>query len=122
MDRSPAATTLQLNRPLIGAISALLFAAAGVICLFVGPQNVWAGACLKIGLVTGALWLALPSLVRRTHFGEVSPSVLIGVLSFALFLTGKRVDFRIVLAILVGAAIATLILRPRSRTGSRTRS
>ena len=119
MENPPASSTVQLNRTLIGAISGLLFLMAGGLSVTVGAQNVWTGACLKVGLVMGAVWLALPALMKRTHFGEASPGLIVGVVSLALFLTGKRVDFRIVLAILFGAGVATVFLRPRS--GSRSR-
>lgn len=80
----------------------------------------WTGACLKVGLVMASLWLALPMVSRRGNWGQVSWATVIGFMSVALILTGKRVDFRIVLPMLVGAAIAIMVLRPKSKSGPRS--
>ena len=37
------------------------------------------------------------------------------LLALSLILTGKRVDFRLVLAVVFGIGIATIFLRPKAR-------
>jgi hypothetical protein len=46
----------------------------------------------------------------------MSSGSLIALVGLALLLTGKRVDTRIVIPLMVGAAIATMLLRPPSRS------
>ena len=86
---------------------------AGLLWFVAGDQNIWAGACLKVGLVMAALWLALPMMTRRGEWGRTSWPVLFCVVAFVLVLTGKRVDVRIIISMLVGFAIAIMILRPK---------
>lgn len=116
-DTAQNSQDVTLNRKLVGTIAIVLLAGAGLIWVFGDSQNIWTGACLKVGLVMGALWLALPSISRRKDLGQMSVSMVIGMVVLAVFLTGKRVDFRIVLPMLVGMSIAVMFLRPRSRKG-----
>ena len=75
----------------------------------------WTGACLKVGLVMAALWIALPSISRQGRLGQASWVAIVATIAVALVLTGKRVDLRLILPVLIGMAIAMMILRPRSR-------
>jgi len=118
-DNTQNPQNVTLNRNLVGTIAIVLLTGAGLIWTFGDSQNIWTGACLKVGLVMAALWLALPSISRRKDLGQASAPMIIGIVGLAVFLTGKRVDFRIVLPMLVGMFIAVLILRPRS--GNRPR-
>ena len=109
-------TTLTINRTLVGTIALALMLAAGLIWGFVGRDSIWAGACLKVGLVMSAFWLAMPLISQRASWGQMSSGSLFALVGLALVLTGKRVDTRIVIPLLAGAAIATMVLRPRSRS------
>jgi hypothetical protein len=115
MSNLPQQPTLTINRTLVGVISVLLLTCALILWLFGGNQNIWTGACLKVGCVMAALWLALPTISRRGNLGQVSWGSVIGFIGLALVLTGKRVDARIVIPMLAGVAITILVLRPRSR-------
>lgn len=77
----------------------------------------WTGACLKVGLVVAALWLALPMISRRDNWGQASWLAVIGFTGLALVLIQRRVDMRLVLAILFGFLLAMKILRPASKPG-----
>ena len=114
-DNTQNSQNVTLNRNLVGTIAIVLLAGAGLIWMLGDSQNIWTGACLKVGLVMAALWLALPSISRRKDLGHVSVPMVIGIVGLAVFLTGKRVDFRIVLPMLVGMSIAVMFLRPRSK-------
>lgn len=111
---SPSVT---INRALVGVIAAVMLISAGTLWYFAGNQNMWTGACLKVGLVVAALWLALPVISRRDNWGKTTWPTLIGGLALLLVLTGKRVDFRIVLPMLFGVAITIMVLRPKSKPG-----
>ncbi|HEY0983403.1 MULTISPECIES: hypothetical protein [unclassified Schlesneria] len=105
-----------INRNLVGVIAIVMLVGAGILWVFTGTQNIWTGACLKVGLVMGALWMALPAIARNRSLGEASWFTVIAFVGLALLLTGKRVDIRIIIPLLAGIAIATLILRPRPKT------
>ena len=107
----PAPQSVAINQKLVGTIACTMLVGAGLLWFLGGSQNMWTGACLKVGLVMGALWLALPSLKRKGSWGHTSWGVIVAV---ALVLTGKRVDMRIILPLLVGIVLATKVLRPGS--------
>ncbi len=107
--------SVAINRALIGIIAITTLVGAGTCWIFAGSQNIWTGACLKVGLVMAALWLALPAVSRHGNWGRASLGTVIGFVALVLFLTGKRVDIRIVLPMLIGIAIAVTVLRPKSK-------
>lgn len=113
----PTSNSVAINRNLVGGITIAMLGGAGILWLSAGTQNIWTGACLKVGLVMGALWLALPAIARNKSFGQTSWLTIFGFMGLFLVLTGRRVDFRIILPLMTGIAIATLFLRPRTRTG-----
>src|SRR5438034_8837300 len=54
-----------MSRKLLGIVAALLLAIGGLTALLgPGGSNAagFAGGCIRVGLVLGALWLALPSI------------------------------------------------------------
>jgi hypothetical protein len=76
-----------MNRHALGLI-ALLLVVVGFITAFRGPEDGsaagFAGGCVRVGLVLGALWLALPQL--KAMFARV-PRWLVG-----WFFKGKPAD------------------------------
>jgi hypothetical protein len=56
-----------MNRTSLGIIAIVLLALGGI-AMTRGPANCsaagFAGGCIRVGLVLGALWLALPQLLR----------------------------------------------------------
>lgn len=104
-----------VNRPLVGAIAAMLLAAAGGLSLFGtdGTLSMWSGACLKVGMVMAALWLALPSLTRRSEFGQTSWTTLFVTIGLALIVAWKKVPLKVVLPSLVAFVFVIRILGPR---------
>ena len=119
MTDSSTSQNITINRALVGILASLMLVGAGVLWIFAGSQNMWTGACLKVGLVMGALWLALPTISRRGNLGQASLGAIVGFMAMILILTGKRVDFRIVLPMLIGAGITIMVLRPKSKSRPR---
>jgi hypothetical protein len=117
--KQPSPKPLTINQHLVGGIAASMLIGAGVLWYVAGAQNMWTGACLKVGLVMGALWIALPSISRRNSWGRTSWSTVLLSLGVALVLTGKRVDMRLIIPLLMGVMIAVMILRPGSKSRSR---
>ena len=105
---------LSVNRSLIGAIALVLLAAAALLTLAgLDSQGLWTGACLKVGLVMGAFWLALPSMTRNSEFGHASWTALLTVLAVALVIARTRVPLPTVLVALVVIVALLRLLRPR---------
>jgi len=111
-----ASGTVTINRTLVGVIAVVLLAGAGLFWASLGSQHALTGACLKVGSVMAALWLALPTISRHGNWGQVSWGSVIAFMGLALALTGKRVSFQIAFPILLGVAITMLVLRPKSKT------
>jgi hypothetical protein len=111
----PTSKSITINQNLVGTIAITMLGGAGVLWFFAGSQNMWTGACLKVGLVMAALWMALPSISRHGSWGQTSWGAVAGTMAVALVLAGKKVDLRLILPMLVGVAIAVMILRPGSK-------
>ena len=108
-----SSNSVSINAGLAGWLAVALLVVAALLWYFVGPQNMWTGACLKVGLVMLALWMALPAIVRQSTLGKASWGTIVGTVAVVLLLIGKRVDIRIVLAMLFCTAIATKFSRGR---------
>jgi hypothetical protein len=119
MTKPSSPEPLTINRALVGTIAAVMLVGAGILWFFAGSQDMWTGACLKVGLVMAALWLALPGISRRDHWGKASWVSVVGFVAMALILIQRRVDMRLVLAILFGFALAMRFLRPAPKPGRR---
>ena len=112
-----------VNRNLVGAIGLLLLVAAGVLML-VGAertQDMWAGACLKVGLVMAAFWLALPSITSNPELGRASWAALLGGIAVALVVARTKIPLKVILPVLAAFVLAVRILRPRGAPPSRPR-
>lgn len=72
----------------------------------------WPGAFIRVGLLLGAFWLALPARGREAAWARVSPASIAG---FALAIVGIAVRPRIAVPILIVLAIAAFLLRPRQK-------
>lgn len=107
--------TVTVNRSLVGAIAIVLLAMAGVLLgLGVdGTQGMWAGACLKVGLVVAALWLALPTLTSRSDFGQASWVTVAITMAAVIVIVWKKVPLQVILPTLGAFLFAVRILGPR---------
>ena len=110
-----ASQSVTINRTLVGAVTLVMLGGAGVLWFVAGSQDMWTGACLKVGLVTGALWLALPTISRRDQWGRTSWMAVAGAMATALVLARIRVDIRLLLPLLLGIGVSVMVLRPRRK-------
>lgn len=106
-----------INRSLVGWL-ALAFLAGFVVSLFTGPTDkadVWQGICSRVGVVLGALWLALPKDGTLGKWAEVSILKLIVIL--LIIITAVRSPKRFVpyLPVLLAIAAAARFLRPSGK-------
>lgn len=79
-----------MQRNLMGLIALLLLVAGGVAALsYTSPTSSasWAGGAIKIGLVLGAIWLALPQIER---FLRKTPQWLLVVSLIGILLIAVR--------------------------------
>ncbi len=106
-----------VSRPLVGWIAIGLFAAAGLLemwpALLPGAAGATlAGAAARVGIVMGALWLALPTRNRPAAWANLRVNfVAVGLLAVMALL---RIPFRIMLP-LAGTVLALgAVFRPKS--------
>ncbi len=103
---------ISINRTLVGLI-ALVCLATGVAIGFADEfANLWCAAFVRVGLVMGAVWVALPSGDREAAWANVSPLTLVAILLFALVFVRRPLVF---LPIIVGVAAIGFFVRPRRR-------
>lgn len=111
MDRD---SRIAVSRALVGTIAVAMTAAWAVIYLadvssgFLGP------ALGRMGILLGALWLALPTKNREAAWARVSPVGLAFLLLALLALTAPP-RFRMLAPILFTAAVVAFLLKPRRR-------
>jgi len=97
-----------MHRPTVGIIALVLIVGAVVLGIWkpLGEDNpIWLSACVRVGTVMGALWLALPQLERIPHWLTKAGVLVILVL---VTLQGK---LRVVL-LAVGIYALVVLLRP----------
>ncbi|MDB5343123.1 MAG: hypothetical protein JWP89_1500 [Schlesneria sp.] len=104
-----------INRTLVGSLALVLLIAAAVLVLTGadGSQGMWAGACLKVGLVMGAFWLALPSITRHEVLGRMTWGTLIVAIALALAVGRTKVPLKVVLPVAAAFFFMIRILGPR---------
>ena len=102
---------------MVGAIGLVLLAVATALTLMgaEGIQDIWAGACLKVGLVMVAFWLALPSITSNPNLGSASWGMLLVMIVLALVVARTKVPMKVVLPVLGAFVLAVRILRPRQK-------
>ena len=112
-----------VSRTMVGVIGLVLLAVAAILTVVdaEGKQEMWAGACLKVGMVMAAFWLALPSITRHEDLGTASLWTLLGVLAAALIVARTKIHPRIILSVLGVAVILLRVLRPRRSSPDRPR-
>ncbi len=94
----------QINRALVAIL--------GVLCLLIGlgmmltghSENIWCGSFIRVGLLTGAFWVALPSKGRAAAWANISPWSVFGIVGGMLFVVRRPqilIPFGILLAFLI---------------------
>ena len=108
---NPSTGSLVDRRRRVGAI-ALACGVASIFGLWGGYQDsAWPAACLRIGIVLGALWLCLPVSRRPTVWNGLGRGRLAVLVLLAVFVNRIKVLFPILLVI----GIAVWIVRPKKR-------
>jgi hypothetical protein len=100
-----------VNRTLVGILAIVCCAAAIVIALTAPEQEALGAACLRVGLVLGAFWLALPTRSRPAAWANVSPYVVVAIVVALLFVRQMRVFIPLLLVV----GVLAFFLRPRPK-------
>lgn len=104
-----------INRTLVGIIALVLLIAAGILMIAGadGSQGMWAGACLKVGLVMGTFWLALPAITRLDVLGHATWGTLTVAIALALAVGRTKVPLTVVIPVAAAFFFMIRILGPR---------
>ncbi|MFO0918892.1 MAG: hypothetical protein U0872_11330 [Planctomycetaceae bacterium] len=116
-NREMTTRSIPVNRAAVGLIAGACFAAAAMLAVASAwiPENsslvLWQGGCVRIGLLMGAFWLALPGKHQQAAWTDLSPKT-IGMM-LLVFLLMTRIPLRVLLpgGLVVGTLL--LFLRPR---------
>jgi uncharacterized membrane protein YfcA len=99
-----------LNRTLAG-ILAIGCGIAGVVLIATrGIDDQFGAGFIRVALVFGALWFAMPSRSREAAWARVSPWMVVGVVLVAVLLVRH---LRVLLPVILVLAAAGYVLRPR---------
>jgi len=106
---------------LVGLISLICLITAAICCVFTDWKNPVVAVTSRLGLMLGALWLALPSQGDNFAWQKAFPVVIAVIVVLAFFKRGGgRVLLYVVpLAIVVGIAAAFIRPRPKRRPPGR---
>jgi len=108
----PSETPPVINRPLVAVLAAVCLATAGIVAVVDPERSAVIGAFSRVGLVMGALWLALPAAGGQLGWRIAGP-VVVGIAVVAGLVKNARVLVVVVPILLVIAALM-LVFRPRS--------
>jgi hypothetical protein len=108
------AKPLTVNRTLVGVIALVLLVVSLVLAVTgVDTNDIWTGACLKVGLVMGALWLALPSITSNPILGRATWASVLTVVAGAIVIAKIRIPLHTVLPVLGALLFLVRFLGPR---------
>ncbi len=108
---------IPVNRTLVGLLSCACLVAAGYLFFFMEADRttrtlMWSAAFVRVGLLMGAFWLALPTKNRDAAWAGVSPWQFIGGL---LAVAAIALRPRVAIPFLVLLAVVGFFLRPRPK-------
>ena len=103
-----------VNRALVGAIGGGLLLMAGLLWALglEGSQDAWRGACMKVGIVMCALWLALPSMTSQHELGRISAGTLGAGLAVAVLVARTKISLSVLGPAVLSVAYLMRVLGP----------
>ena len=111
MDGSP----LAVRKLIVGLISLGCLVTAAALWIFAEDpeKNPATAVTMRLGIMLGALWLALPSRGDSVAWGKALPAILAVIMVLAMIRNWRILVYAIPLAIVV--AILAAFIRPRSK-------
>lgn len=117
--RAMAQRSVAVNRTLAGLLAITCILAGTGLCAARGIDDPLGAGFIRIGVVLGALWCAMPTQTREAAWARVSPWGVVGVVLTAVIFVKH---LRLLLPMAIVIALAGYVLRPRkSRTGRSSR-
>lgn len=107
---------ITISRTMVGVLTIGCFVLAGVVKMVWPSDAMWFAGFIRVGLVMGALWLALPTKTRPAAWANVSPATFVGLLVGAVLL--PRYPRVVVVSGIILLAL-NFVLKPRGSRGRR---
>ena len=101
-----------LNRTLAGVLAIGCGVAGVVLCATRGIEDQFGAGFIRVGLVLGALWFAMPTPTREAAWARVSPWAVVGVVLALVLLVRQP---RVLLPAVIVLLLVGYFLRPRKR-------
>ena len=106
-----------VNRALAGVLSVICGIVGVTLCATRGLEDPIGAGSIRVGVVLGALWFAMPSRGREAAWARVSPWAVVAVVVAAVFLVRH---LRVLLPLAIAFAAVSYFLRPRKGRASRS--
>ena len=100
-----------VSRPLVGGIALACLVAAAGIALLDTWESMWCAAFVRVGLLMGAFWLALPNRHREAAWANLSPYTAGGAV-LAIFAVAR--GWRVAAPVIIAIVVIGLMLRPKT--------
>jgi hypothetical protein len=104
-----------VNRTLTGFLTIVCLVSGIGMLLYMPEREAVAAALIRVGLLLGAFWLALPTKTREAAWANVSPVALIGVLAGAVAIAVRPALFRYLLPLAFALLVVGYVLKPREK-------
>lgn len=106
-------TKVEVNRPLVGVIAFVCILTSVVLELLPDANEMWVAGFRRAGIMTAAVWLALPTKNRPAAWANVSPWTLIGVVGGIVAVAARPRALLFFVPILIALAILGKVLKGR---------
>lgn len=106
-----------VNRRLVGFLAMVCLGAGFALLLTHGMEDAVTAAFIRVGLLLGAFWCALPTRNRDAAWANVSPMTVLLVLA-VLIVFARNLRLLLPLAAVLG--VVAYFLRPRNKRRERT--
>jgi hypothetical protein len=104
---------IEVNRPLVGVIALGCLVIAGALWQMPDSNDMWVAGFMRAGLMTGAIWLALPTKNRQAAWANVPPRTLIGVVGGIVVVAARPRVLIFFVPILIALAVLGKVLKGR---------
>lgn len=104
-----------VNRTLAGFLTIVCLVVGFGLLLYMPDRTAIASGFIRVGLLLGAFWLALPTKNREAAWANVSPVVLIGSLGAAIACAARPALLRYALPIVIALFVVGYVLKPREK-------
>lgn len=109
--------SLVRKRRQVGHLAVGCLVAGGTATLLGHGESFWAGPCVRIGLLLGAVWLAFPGRTRTAAWTFQSRGILAGLILLAIFWP-RLAKLRFALPLLLLGFLLGWLIRPRQKRKS----